>query len=122
MTQILRGAGGSSQQFCTVTLKQIHDVNIFNYGFPINGFISDTKVLFKELNEEQFLSLTTEQRFILTHIPLSDINIVPSSLLQAYLRCFSWLIHLIGHLNAGVRKWSPSSVKDKVPKVFFVDN
>ena len=87
MAQILSGAGGASCQFCTATFKQIHDVDIVNDGFPINRFISDAKVLFEEVNEEQFLSLTTDQRFNLTHVPLSDIDIIPSSPLHAYLRC-----------------------------------
>ena len=92
MAQILSGAGGAPCQFCTATFKQIHDVDIVNNGFPINRFISDAKVLFEEVNEEQFLSLTTDQRFNLTHVLLSDIDIIPSSPLHAYLRCFSWLI------------------------------
>ena len=120
MAQILSGAGGASCQFCTATFKQTHDVDIVNDGFPINRFISDAKVLF-EVNEEQFLSLTTDQRFNLTHVPLSDIDIIPSSPLHAYLRCFNCLMHLIGHLNAGVSKWSPTSVKVQGAKSFFVD-
>ena len=105
MAQILSGAGGASCQFCTATFKQIH-VDIVNDGFPINRFISDARVLFDEVNEEQFLSLTTDQRFNLTHVPLSNINIILSSPLHTYFRCFSLLMHLIGHLNTGVSKWS----------------
>ena len=77
--------GGASYQFCTATFKQIHDVDIVNDGFPINRFISDAKVLFEKVNEEQFLSLTTDQRFNLTNVPLYNIDI--SSHLNAYLRC-----------------------------------
>ena len=118
MAQILSGAGGASCQFCTATFRQIHDVDIVKDGFPINRYISDARVLFEEVNEEQFLSLSTDQRFNLTHVPLSDIDIVPSSPLHAYLRCFGWLMQLIGHLNAGVCKWSPSSAKFKGAKSF----
>ena len=71
------------------------------------------------MNEEQFLSLTTDHPFNLTHVPLSDIDIIPSSPLHAYLRCFSWFMHLIGHLNAGVSKWSPTSVKVQGAKSFL---
>ena len=71
------------------------------------------------MNEEQFLSLATDPRFNLIHVPLSDIDIIPSSPLHAYLRCFSWLVHLISDLNAGVSKWSPSSVKVQRAKSFL---
>ena len=118
MAHILSGTGGASCQFCTATFKQIHDVDLVSDGFPINRFISDAKVLFQEVNEEQFLSLTSDQRFNLTHVPLSDINIIPSSPLHAYLRCFSWLMDLIGHLNGGVCRWSPSSAKVKSARNF----
>ena len=54
MAKILSGAGGASCQFCTATFKQIHDVDIVKEGFPINRFISDAKVLFEEVDEEEF--------------------------------------------------------------------
>ena len=104
MAQILSGAGGASCQFCTHTFHQIHDVDIVNDGYPINRYFSDAKILFEEVNEDQFLSLSTDQRYNLTHAPLSDIDIVPSPPLHTYLRCFGWLMQLIGHLNAGVCK------------------
>ena len=118
MANILSGAAGASCQFCTATFKEIHDVDLVSDGFPINRFISDAKVLFQEVNEEKFLSLTSDQRFNLTHVPVSDIDIIPSSPLHAYLRCFSWLMDLIGHLNGGVYKWSPSSFKVKSARNF----
>ena len=79
MAHIISGAGGASYQFCTATFHQIHDVDIVNDGYPINRYISDVKILFEEVNEEQFLSLSTDQRYNLTHAPLSDIDIVHSS-------------------------------------------
>ena len=88
MAQILSGAGGAVCQFCTATFGQIHDVDIVNDGFPINRYVSDAISLFEEVNEEHFLSLSIDQRYNLTHAPLSDIDIVPSSPLHAYLRCF----------------------------------
>ena len=111
MAKILSGAGGASCQFCTATFKQIHEVDIVKDGFPINRFISDAKILFEEVEEERFLSLNTNERFQLTHVPISDKDIVPSSPLHAHLRCFGWFMNLIGHLNAGVSKWSPTSFK-----------
>ena len=119
MAKILSGAGGASCQFCTATFKQIHEVDIVKDGFPINRFISDAKILFEEVDEEKFLSLNTNERFQLTHVPISDKDIVPSSPLHAYLRCFGWFMNLIGHLNAGVSKWSPTSFKVQSAKSFI---
>ncbi|KAI6658645.1 hypothetical protein LOD99_11023 [Oopsacas minuta] len=95
MAKIISGAGGACCQFCTATFKQIHDPDIVKDGFPINRFISDFKVLFDEVNEEEFLSLSSDNRFNVTHRPISDLEIIPSSPLQAYLRCFGWFLHLI---------------------------
>ena len=65
MAKILSGAGGACCQFCTATFKQIHDPEIVKYGFPINRSITDAKdilyVLFEEVNEEEFLSLSSEK-------------------------------------------------------------
>ena len=119
MAKILSGAGGASCQFCTATFKQIHDVDIVKEGFPINRFISDAKVLFEEVDEEEFLSLNTDERFQLTHVPASDKDIVASSPLHAYLRCFGWFMNLVSHLNAGVNKWSPTSFKVQSAKSFI---
>ena len=80
MGKILSGAGGSCQ-FCTATFT--HDPDIVNEGFPINRSVSDTKILFDEINEEEFLSLTSNQRFNLAHKPISELNLIPSSQLHA---------------------------------------
>ncbi|KAI6659635.1 hypothetical protein LOD99_14558 [Oopsacas minuta] len=63
MAKIISGAGGACCQFCTATFKQIHDPDIAKDGFPINRSITDLKVLFDEVNEEEFLSLSSDNRF-----------------------------------------------------------
>ena len=65
MAKILSGVGGASCQFCTATFKQIHNTDIVKDGFPINRFISDAKVVFEKVDEEEFLSLNTNERFTL---------------------------------------------------------
>lgn len=86
-------------------------IDIVKNGFQINQFINDAKILFEVLNGEEFLTLTSEDRYNLTHVPISDINIISSSHMYAYIRYFSWLdtwlMLFIAHLNAGVFKWSP---------------
>ncbi|KAI6647405.1 hypothetical protein LOD99_12401 [Oopsacas minuta] len=52
MAQILSGAGGACCQFCTPTFEQMHDLTFVQDGFPINRFISDTKIIFEEVDEE----------------------------------------------------------------------
>ncbi|KAI6653932.1 hypothetical protein LOD99_3108 [Oopsacas minuta] len=118
MAKIISGAGGACCQFCTATFKQIHDPDIVKDGFPINRSITDLKVLFDEVNEEEFLSLSSDNRFNVTHRPISDLEIIPSSPLHAYLRCFGWFLHLISHLHAGVFKWSPTSKRVSDAKTF----
>ncbi|KAI6647513.1 hypothetical protein LOD99_8778 [Oopsacas minuta] len=119
MAQILSGAGGACCQFCTTTFEQMHDLTFVQDGFPINRFISDAKIIFEEVDEERFLSLSSNERFNLTHAPLSDIDIIPGSPLHAYLRCFSWFMSLVSHLTAGVTKWSPTSTKVQYTKSFI---
>ncbi|KAI6660554.1 hypothetical protein LOD99_14138 [Oopsacas minuta] len=118
MAKIISGAGGACYQFCTATFKQIHDPDIVKDGFPINRSITDLKVIFDEVNEEEFLSLSSDNRFNVTHRPISDLEIIPSSPLHAYLRCFGWFLHLISHLHAGVFKWSPTSKRVSDAKTF----
>ena len=80
MVKILSGAGGGCCQFCTATFKQIHDPDMVKDGFPINRSITYAKVVFEEVNEEEFFSLSSNQRFNITHKPISDLDIIPSLL------------------------------------------
>ena len=119
MAKILSEAGGACCQFCTATFKQIHDSDMVKDGFPINRSITDAKVLFEEVNEDEFLSLSSDKRFNITHKPISDLDIIPSSPLHAYLRCFGWFLYLISHLHVGVYKWSPTSKRVSDAKIFI---
>ncbi|KAI6658404.1 hypothetical protein LOD99_15206 [Oopsacas minuta] len=110
MAKILSGAGGANCQMCTATFQQIHDISIVQNGFPINRTIRDALDVFDEVDEEEFLSLPTNQRFNLTHKPISEKDIISASPLHAYLRTFSWFLLLICHLQCGaIQKWSPTS-------------
>ena len=87
--------------------------------FPINRSITYAKVLFEEVNEEEFLSLSSDERFDITHRPISDLDIIPSSPLYAYLRSFGWFLYLVNYLHAGVIKWSPTSKRVSDAKEFI---
>ena len=108
MAKILSGAGGASCQLCTASFAQIHD-------------ISFARALFEEVDEDEFLSLTSFQRFNLTHKPISDKDIFSASPLHAYLRTFSWFLLLVSHLQCGARKWSPTSSKIVAAKRFITN-
>ena len=79
MAKILSGAGGASCQLCTASFAQIHDISFVNTGYPINRTIHDARALFEEVDEDEFLSLPSIQRFNLTHRPISDRDIVSAS-------------------------------------------
>ena len=72
MASILSGTGGTYCQFCTASFKQIHDLDLVHGGFPINRLISDAKAILQEVDEEEFLSLSSDLRFNLTHVPISE--------------------------------------------------
>ncbi|KAI6651422.1 hypothetical protein LOD99_5229 [Oopsacas minuta] len=101
MEKILCGAGGANFQMCIATFQQIHGISIVQNGFPIKGTIRDARDLFDEVDEEEFLSLPTNQKFNLTHKPISEKDIISASPLHAYLRAFSWFLLLICHLQCG---------------------
>ncbi|KAI6647712.1 hypothetical protein LOD99_8553 [Oopsacas minuta] len=77
----------------------------------------DLKVLFDEINEEEFLSLSSDNRFNVTHRPISDLEIIPSSPCMHISDVLADL-HLINHLLAGVCKWSPTSRRVSDAKTF----
>ena len=122
MAKILSGAGGASCQMCTATFTQIHDIDIVKDGFPINRKIQDARALFEEVDEDDFLSLPTNERFNLTHKPISEKDIISASPLHAYLRTFGWFLLLVSHLQAGsTTKWSPSSPNILSAKKFITN-
>ena len=110
MAAILSGAGGASCQLGTATHKEIKDYDVTTQGFPINRYISDAIQLFGELEDSySFISVPSDQRFNLTHEPLSTINILSTSPLNSYTCAFRWFNLLVYHLNIGKLTWSPTS-------------
>ena len=111
MAATLDGAGGASCHLCTSTREQLKDVDLVQHGFPINRFIDSALQIFEEVNEDEFFSLPSKERFGISHRPTSEENILSASPLHGYLRVFSWFMQLIYHLRAGEMNWSPSSAK-----------
>ena len=70
MSGILSGAGGAKCQLCTATFKDLHDVELVRSGFPINRTVSAAREIFCSVNNDEFLSLPSQERFGLTHEPL----------------------------------------------------
>ena len=87
----------------------------------MNRTIHDALAIFEEVDEDEYLSLPSNQRFILTHKPISDKDIVSASPLHAYLRTFSWFLLLVSHLQCGAKKWSPTSSKIVSAKRFITN-
>ena len=121
MAKILSGAGGASCQLCTASFAQRHDNSFVKTGNPMNRTIHDALALFEEVDEDEFLSLQSNQRFNLTHKPISDKDIGSASPLHAYLRTFSWSLLLVSHLQCGAKKWSPTSSKIVSVKRFITN-
>ena len=109
MSKILSGAGGASCQLCTATHLQLKDLELIRSCFPINRQIQDAISIFNDVEISEFLKLDSNSRFGLTHPPTSDKDILSASPLHSYLCVFRWLMLLIYHLDAGLKKWSPTS-------------
>ena len=75
-SQLLSRSGGADCQLCTATFAQADDFDLARDGFPINRFIHDAKIFFEEVGEEQFRTLSSDQRFNLTNLPTSDKDII----------------------------------------------
>ena len=121
MAGILDGAGGAACHLCTATREQLKDKHIIQHGFPINRSIQIAREIFLEVDEDEYLARPPSTRFNITHKPISAIDILPASPLHGYtrFRIFSWLMNLVYHIQAGVRKWSPTSAKIESSKGFF---
>ena len=75
--------------------------------------------MFGEMGDiESFFSLPSNQRFNLTHQPISTTDINSASPLHSYTCVFRWFNLLIYHLNSGKYQWSPTSVHIKESMVF----
>ena len=110
MSGILTGAGGAKCQLCTASHKELHDVELIRSGFPINRTITAAKEIFSDVDEEEYLSLPSKERFGLTHQPVSDINVNSASPLHSYACFFRWYMLLVYHIHSDSKKWSPTSV------------
>ena len=99
---------------CVQQLRDLTDRDLVLEGFPINRHISDAIEIFADLEDiELFLSLKSDQRYNLTHPPVSTININPASPLHAYTCLFRWFNLLVYHLNIRKKKWGPTSLQIK---------
>ena len=82
MSAILSGAGGASCLMCIATHKELKDRELVTDGFPINRTITDAAQLFLEIeidDTDSFFALPSNDRFNLTHKPISTINITSAS-------------------------------------------
>ena len=118
MSAILSGAGGASCQLYTASHAELKDLELVRDGFPINRTITKALDIFDNVDTDTFLSLTSKDRFGLTHEPLSNIDIIPASPLHSYTCIFRWFRLLIYHLQSGTFKWSPSSKNVESSKKF----
>ena len=85
MAAILSGTGGASCQMCNATQKDLKDRELVVDGFPIDRTISDAIQLFGELEDiESFFALPSNERYNLTHLPISTVNIIAASPLHPY--------------------------------------
>ena len=98
---------------CTATHNDLKDRELVVNGFRINITISDAIQLFGELEDiESFFSLPSNERYNLTYLPISTVNIIADSPLHSY-TCMNevsmWFNLLVYHLHTGKLKWSPTS-------------
>ena len=114
MSALLSGAGGASCQLCTATHKDLKDRELITQGFPINRKISDAIDMFGEMEDiESFFTLPSNERFNLTHQPISTIDINSASPLHSYTCVFRWYNLVIYHLSSKTTEWSPTSARIK---------
>ena len=109
MSSILSGAGGASCQLCTVKFTELKDLDSIRTGYPINRTLSAARLIFDSVDAEDFFSLLSNERFGLTHEPLSNIDIMSASPLHTYTCVFRWFMLVVYHLHSGTYKWSPTS-------------
>ena len=117
MAALLSGAGGASYQLCTTTRAQIKDRDFVLQGYPINRLVSEAIQLFGDIEDsESFFLLPSNERYNLTHKPVSTINILPASPLHSYTCIFRWFNLLVYNLNDGKLEWTtkPELIKSSM--------
>ena len=87
MSGIISGAGGASCQMRTTNHEDLKDRELM-FSVRVFGEFEDIG---------HFLSLPANQRFNLTHEPISTIDINPASPLHAYSCIFRWFNLLVYH-------------------------
>ena len=105
---------------CTATHKDLKDKVLVVDGFPINRTITDARQLFSDIEDtDSFFALPNTERFGLTDIPISTIDIYSASPLHSYTCIFRWFNLLIYHLNIEKLSWSPTSLVIKQSMKFL---
>ena len=97
MAAILDGEGGASCHLCTCCRNQSKGIDLIKQGFPINRSIDLSLEIINKVDEDDYISLPSKDRFGKTHKPE---NIHSASPLYGYLRIFGWF-KLVYHLQAG---------------------
>ena len=77
MPAILDGAGGASCHLCTCSRDQMKDIDLIKQAFPINRSIDIALEIFNDVDEDEFISHPSKDRFVITHKPLSDETLYP---------------------------------------------
>ena len=83
-SRILSGAAGAHCQLCSASYTYLKYLDLVRTGFPINRTISSAKEIFTTVDTDEFFFLPSQQRFGLTHKPISEIDIIPASPLHTY--------------------------------------
>ena len=95
---------------CAQPHKDLKDKVLVVDGFPINTTITDARQLFSDIEDtDSFFALPNTERFGLTDIPISTIDINPASPLHSYTCIFRWFNLLVFHFHIEKLSWSPTS-------------
>ena len=93
----------------TATHKDLKDKVLVVDGFPINRTITDSRQFSDIKDTDSFFALPFTERFGLTDIPISTIDINSASPLHSYTRIFRWFNLLVWRCHIEKLSWSPTS-------------
>ena len=82
-------------------------------SFPINR-TTDAIQLFGELRCQVFFALPSNERCIIIHLPISNVNIIAASPLHSYMCVFRWSNLPVYHLHIRIFQWSPIKIVQKI--------
>ena len=96
---------------CTLpTHKDLKDKVLVVDGFPINRTITDDRQLFSDIKDtDSLFAHPNTERFGLTDIPISTIDLNSASPLHSYTCIFRWFNLLVYHLHIEKLSCSPTS-------------